>query len=93
MSPEKDPKFEALLEYLRRARGFDFSAYKRASLMRRVEKRMQLVKIPDFESYLDYLEVHPDEFGHLFDTILINVTAFFRDARTRAAATPTRRTS
>jgi two-component system CheB/CheR fusion protein len=79
VTPEKDPKFEALLEYLRRARGFDFSSYKHASLMRRIEKRMQFVKIADFESYLDYLEVHPDEFGHLFDTILINVTSFFRD--------------
>ena len=29
--------------------------------------------------YIDYLEVHPEEFGRLFDTILINVTAFFRD--------------
>src|SRR5262249_9121098 len=82
MTNERDPKFEALLEYLRRTRGFDFSAYKRSSLMRRVEKRMQTVKLADFESYLDYLEVHPDEFGHLFDTILINVTSFFRDKPT-----------
>ena len=29
--------------------------------------------------YVDYLEVHPEEFGFLFDTILINVTAFYRD--------------
>ena len=34
---------------------------------------------PDYGSYIDYLEVHPEEFGRLFDTILINVTAFFRD--------------
>ena len=33
----------------------------------------------DYSEYLDYLEVHPDEFAALFDTILINVTAFFRD--------------
>jgi two-component system CheB/CheR fusion protein len=79
VTPEKDPKFEALLEYLQRARGFDFSAYKRSSLMRRVEKRMQLIKLADFEGYMDYLEVHPEEFAHLFDTILINVTSFFRD--------------
>jgi two-component system, chemotaxis family, CheB/CheR fusion protein len=76
---EKDPKLEPLLDYLRRTRGFDFSAYKRSSLVRRVEKRMQVVKVGDFEDYTDYLEVHPEEFGHLFDTILINVTSFFRD--------------
>ena len=33
--------FERILEYLRQTRGFDFTAYKRASLMRRVVKRME----------------------------------------------------
>ena len=28
---------------------------------------------------MDFLEVHPEEFPQLFDTILINVTAFCRD--------------
>ena len=32
-----------------------------------------------FGDYLDYLEVHPDEYEQLFDTLLINVTEFFRD--------------
>src|SRR5262249_60057841 len=32
-----------------------------------------------FADYTDYLEVHPEEFGQLFNVILINVTAFFRD--------------
>ena len=73
------PSFEALLDYLKRNRGFDFIGYKRASLMRRIEKRMQMVEISDFGDYMDYLEVHPEEFALLFNTILINVTAFFRD--------------
>ena len=34
---------------------------------------------PSYGDYLDYLEVHPDEFVQLFETLLINVTAFFRD--------------
>lgn len=72
--------FERILEYLRQTRGFDFTAYKRTSLIRRVRKRMQLVDIHEYEQYLDYLEVHPDEFAALFNTILINVTSFFRDA-------------
>jgi two-component system, chemotaxis family, CheB/CheR fusion protein len=74
-----EPAFEALLEYLKRTRGFEFSAYKPTSLMRRVQKRMQTVGIQSFSEYEDYLEVHPEEFGHLFNAILINVTAFFRD--------------
>jgi two-component system CheB/CheR fusion protein len=71
--------FDDLLEYLRRARGFDFSAYKRPSLKRRVQKRLGILSIAGFHDYVDYLEVHPDEFSILFNTILINVTAFFRD--------------
>ena len=78
-SPERDPKFENLLVYLKQSRGFDFTGYKRSTLMRRVYKRMQWLTIEDFEDYLDYLEVYPEEFNYLFNTILINVTAFFRD--------------
>jgi two-component system CheB/CheR fusion protein len=78
-NPKADPAFEALLEYLRRTRGFDFTGYKRASLMRQVGKRMHHVKAAGFEEYTDYLEVHPEEFPALFNAILINVTAFFRD--------------
>ena len=79
MGEEKDTKFEALLESLKRNRGFDFTGYKRASLTRRVSKRMQAVEIEDFADYMDFLEVHPEEFAELFNTILINVTSFFRD--------------
>ena len=71
--------FEPLLDHLKRTRGFDFTVYKRPSLMRRILKRMQMIGIETFVDYMDYLEVHPDEFGQLFDYILINVTGFFRD--------------
>src|SRR4051794_19623941 len=71
--------FEALLEFLKRTRGFDFTGYKRPSLQRRVAKRMHAVGSASTTDYLDYLQVHPEEYAELFDTILINVTAFFRD--------------
>ncbi len=74
-----EPGFDELLASLRRHRGFDFTGYKAASLQRRVTKRMQAVGIGAFPEYEDYLEVHPDEYVHLFNTILINVTSFFRD--------------
>src|SRR5688572_17752257 len=80
MSSDAEQQFDTLLEYLQRTRGFDFSAYKRAGLMRRVQRRLQILQIESFVDYMDYLEVHPDEFARLFNTILINVTAFFRDA-------------
>ncbi|MEV8503226.1 CheR family methyltransferase [Actinoplanes sp. NPDC051475] len=74
-----DPDFETLLLYLKESRGFDFTGYKRSSLMRRVNRRMSQVAAADYPEYLDYLQVHPDEFTLLFNTILINVTGFFRD--------------
>lgn len=74
-----DSSFEALLDYVKRSRRFDFTGYKRGSLIRRVTKRMQMVGVEGYSNYLDYLEVHPDEFAHLFNTLLINVTSFFRD--------------
>lgn len=77
-----DGEWLVLLEYLRDARGFDFHGYKTASLMRRVQKRMGEVGASDFAAYRDFLEVHPGEFAALFNTILINVTAFFRDPET-----------
>ncbi|MER3476114.1 MAG: chemotaxis protein CheR, partial [Leptolyngbya sp. ERB_1_2] len=70
---------EALLDYIKRSRGFDFTGYKRASLIRRISKRMQTVKIETYSEYPACLEAHPAEFNHLFNTLLINVTAFFRD--------------
>jgi two-component system, chemotaxis family, CheB/CheR fusion protein len=76
---EADDGFEDLLVFLQQSRGFDFGGYKRPSLMRRVSRRLQMLGIGSFEDYKDYLEVHPAEFAHLFNTILINVTSFFRD--------------
>ena len=72
-------QFDELLNYLKRNRGFDFSGYKRTSLVRRFLKRMDLMGIARFDGYMDYLEVHPEEFALLFNHLLINVTSFFRD--------------
>jgi two-component system, chemotaxis family, CheB/CheR fusion protein len=79
MADEVDPAFEELLNFIKEERGFDFTGYKRPSLLRRIGKRMDTVGIEAYDQYLDRLQADPDEFTHLFDTILINVTSFFRD--------------
>jgi two-component system, chemotaxis family, CheB/CheR fusion protein len=79
MSADPDDGFEPLLEFIRTARGFDFTSYKRPSLRRRVTRRLEALGLQTFEAYQDHLEVHPDEFPKLFDTVLINVTTFFRE--------------
>ncbi|NEO95701.1 MAG: chemotaxis protein CheR, partial [Moorea sp. SIO3G5] len=78
-SNDEEQVFEAILDFLRRTRGFDFSGYKRSSLKRRMKKHIHSRQIDTFSDYLDFLEVHPEEFVPLFNTILINVTDFFRD--------------
>lgn len=79
MDNATDESFESLLRYVRDSRGFDFTGYKRTSLMRRVRHRMDQAGCETFEQYLDMLQVNAEEFSALFNTILINVTAFFRD--------------
>src|SRR5690349_18984635 len=74
-----DSTLEAVLDFLKRSRGFDFTGYKRSTLERRFRRRMDAVDCQSFGDYLDYLEVQPEEYEHLFDALLINVTEFFRD--------------
>src|SRR5829696_6118988 len=75
----QDASFAALIDYIKSDRGFDFTGYKRPSLERRIQKRMQAHRLEAYDDYRAYLVEHPDEFVELFNTILINVTAFFRD--------------
>jgi two-component system, chemotaxis family, CheB/CheR fusion protein len=76
---KRDERLEQLLEFIKEARGFDFTGYKRTSLTRRINKRMGEVGVSDYLDYRDLLEATTDEFTNLFNTILINVTSFFRD--------------
>src|SRR5947209_10850656 len=77
-----DTDLDSFLEFVNQARGFDFTGYKRPSVQRRVTKRMNEVGVDSYENYIDFLELHPEEFGSLFNAILINVTGFFRDQPT-----------
>ena len=77
--PDEHLEFEALLDFLKRNRGFDFTGYKRASLHRRVRKRMDAVGVETYSQYLELLVLDAGEFTQLFNTLLINVTRFFRD--------------
>ena len=83
MSPSQtETTLDALLEFVRDARGFDFTGYKRSTIQRRVAKRMAGAGAESYDDYLDYLELHAEEFAELFNTLLINTTGFFRDPQT-----------
>ena len=77
-----DLTLEALLEFVKETRGFDFTGYKRTTIQRRVSRRMAAVGVERYEDYFDYLELHAEEFAELFNTLLINTTGFFRDPQT-----------
>jgi two-component system CheB/CheR fusion protein len=68
-----------LLEELAEQRSIDFRGYKRTTLERRFRKRMFQLNIGDYQAYGEYIRSHPEETNELLNTILINVTEFFRD--------------
>lgn len=72
-------ELDELLAFIRDSRGFDFTGYKRTTLERRLRKRMEDAQINSLTAYRDRLETDANEFTRLFDTVLINVTSFFRD--------------
>ena len=79
MKTDRGRDLEVLLDYLKRSRGFDFTGYKRPSLTRRITKRMQTIGVESYDDFIAVLERDPAEFDLLCNTVLINVTAFFRD--------------
>ncbi len=59
--------------------GHDFSAYKKSTLIRRIQRRMVVTRIGSPQKYLNYLHHNPGEIEFLFQDLLIGVTSFFRD--------------
>jgi two-component system CheB/CheR fusion protein len=71
-----------VLATLRARTGHDFRHYKRATILRRIERRLQVNGIPDLQAYQDYVLTHPEETPALLKDMLIGVTNFFRDRET-----------
>ena len=67
---------------LRAAVGHDFSQYKRSTLVRRVQRRMQVLRLDTVPAFIDRLRKDPHELDLLFQDLLIGVTQFFRDPDT-----------
>ena len=81
--PQSD--LEKIFSLLRRGKGVDFTNYKHATIKRRILRRMLILKINRMNNYLQYLQANPSELNSLFQDILINVTAFFREPATLEA--------
>ncbi|SDT55104.1 CheR family methyltransferase [Pseudomonas prosekii] len=68
-----------VLVQLRAGTGHDFKHYKRATVLRRIERRMQVTAQPDLAAYYRFLLTSPEETKALLADMLIGVTNFFRD--------------
>jgi two-component system CheB/CheR fusion protein len=66
---------------LRVRTGHDFSSYKRATLLRRIERRISVRNLPDLSAYARFCHDNPDETQALLKDLLISVTNFFRDPK------------
>ncbi len=79
LTENENKKLDFLLQKLFEERGMDFREYKKASLKRRIQKRLEANRLTSYEEYMKLLDATPDEYTKLFDALLINVTEFFRD--------------
>jgi two-component system CheB/CheR fusion protein len=68
-----------VLNFLRMRTSRDFSHYKRATVLRRIGRRMQVNGVDNLPAYLNCLRTRPGECGALLQDLLISVTNFFRD--------------
>ncbi len=76
---DADRGLARILDLIDQETGMDFRQYKRGTIDRRVEVQMAANKLDGIDAYLAFLDAHPDEVDRLARSILISVTAFFRD--------------
>ncbi|MDP1560685.1 MAG: CheR family methyltransferase, partial [Pirellulaceae bacterium] len=68
-----------VLTFVQSQTKYDFRSYRKAMVLRRIQRRMGLAQIDSMAHYLDLLQQQPEEATALYKDLLISVTAFFRD--------------
>src|SRR5689334_2263937 len=81
LTEEEAETFRNILAQIQARTGQDFNHYKHATILRRVERRMQLNGMTTLAGYLKYLRQNANEAQSMFSNILIGVTNFFRDRK------------
>lgn len=77
--PDELNSFSKILMILRDSCGVDFSQYKESTIVRRIERRVQINRFSTLEEYVPYLSDSQKEKDILYRELLIGVTGFFRD--------------
>lgn len=76
---EAEGAIRQIVTFLLARTGHDFSSYKRATVTRRIARRMQVTRQRSLDDYVRYLSKNPEEAQELLGDLLISVTSFFRD--------------
>ena len=71
--------YQTLVSNINEAANIDLSQYKKATLKRRIDRRMALRQISSVEKYTDYIKLNPSEVQEFVKDVFISVTEFFRD--------------
>ena len=81
LSAHQQETMQGILANVNARTGHDFRQYKRGTLLRRIQRRMQLSGQETLEEYQAYMRQNSNEATAMFNDILIGVTNFFRDAK------------
>ncbi|HVF69524.1 MAG TPA: chemotaxis protein CheB [Xanthomonadales bacterium] len=77
--PENEKGLQKLFSLIQNDKGVDFGHYKRATINRRIKRRMLLHKLNTLDEYVQYVKDNKSEIDNLFQEFLIDVTRFFRE--------------
>jgi len=73
---------DSLLEKVYQDGGYDFREYKRGTVTRRLQRRLQATGAKTYRDYMEFLDTYPEEYRRLADDLTIKVSGFFRSPYT-----------
>ena len=79
-SKNDENDIDTIINFIKNTTSFDFSEYKRTTLLRRTKRRGIHLGYKDLKGYLAFLKINPKEVEELSQNFLISVTSFFRDS-------------
>lgn len=70
---------DSIIQTFRKVYDIDFSSYKDTTVKRRIQRRLDMAHVNNFDQYAEVLQKNPEELHRLYSDLLIGVTQFFRD--------------
>ena len=86
---QTEKSLAVIIELLRSRSAHDFAGYRKATVVRRIQRRMDLAKIKEVDDYIKTLRTDGTELELLAKDLLIHVTRFFRDPAAQEALAKT----